>query len=187
MANTLTVAILSAYTELLEVEARCLLFEAAFSDNFIEEFSTGNELEDDEDLGSGGKDLLELHNMRVAHKLHNGDFFLDLGAHVLALDLFLVKHLNSDPFSILFGVGLLYLTEGTLAQGSVDGVLADLFGHFIFRCCSTVLLLITERQTDSPCSRRPDIALPLLLEDSFSIYCSRRLAVLYFQPRNSVG
>ena len=53
VADALVVAVLDAADELLEVEARGRLVEAALCNDLVEEFAASDELEHDEDLGEG--------------------------------------------------------------------------------------------------------------------------------------
>ena len=113
----------------LLTEARGVFVEPPLSHDLVEELTPGDKLKDDEDLGPRGKNLNKRHDVVVLHHLHDGYFLLDLCAHVLLLNLLLVEDLDRDVLLGLAVDGVLYLSEGSLAEGLADLILSYLFHH----------------------------------------------------------
>ena len=100
MANAQVVAVRETVEQLLEILARRVLVEPARVDNAVKQLATlraGNvsgekgerwagahgepyrdNLEHNKDLGLRRKHLLEVHNVRMPHLLHNRNLLLDL-------------------------------------------------------------------------------------------------------------
>ncbi|KAJ6804142.1 putative CBL-interacting protein kinase 6 [Iris pallida] len=79
--------------ELAEVAAGGVLAEAAVAGDAGEELAAADELHGEVDLGAGGHDLVELHDVGVGDHLHGGDLPLDLLRHADAEHLLLGDHL----------------------------------------------------------------------------------------------
>jgi len=127
--HALLVAVGNGADELTEVLAGSHLVEAAGANDLVEQLTTLNELQDEEDVALGSEDLFELHNVGVGHLLHDGDLLLDLSSHVLLLNLRLAQDLDGDLFAGVAVDGVLDLTEGTLTESFADFIFSDALGH----------------------------------------------------------
>jgi len=101
--------------ELLEVEARRLLSEAAAGD-LVEELAAAHELHGDVDLGLAGHDLVELHDAGVLHHVHGRDLPFYLLHHPHLHHFLLPHHLHGDALSALEVPRVVHLGEGSVPQ-----------------------------------------------------------------------
>jgi len=115
VVDATAVAEIDGGDELLEVEARRLLSEAAAGD-LVKELAAAHELHGDVDLGLAGHDLVELHDVGVLHHVHGRDLPLDLLHHPHLHQFLLPHNLHGHALSGLQVPRVVHLRERSVPQ-----------------------------------------------------------------------
>ena len=131
VAHAIHVAVRQAADELAEVlarAARAVLLQLALLHDDVEQLAALHELQHQVDGGGAGQHLLELDDVGVLERLHDGDLLLDLLAHLRGADLGLVHHLQRHALARLAVLRQLHLAERALPQLLPQDVLATRAG-----------------------------------------------------------
>mmetsp|Transcript_26940 Transcript_26940/g.75743 ORF Transcript_26940/g.75743 Transcript_26940/m.75743 type:complete len:310 (-) Transcript_26940:208-1137(-) len=149
MGNLLEVAVLDSRNDLVEEVAGLVSRQASFGHDVIEQLSSGNVLDDEEDIGGRVDDFVESDDVRVRAQVQDVDLALDLFLHAKLLDLGLVQDLHRDLVPRDHMGCQFDLSKGTDSQTLAQDELSNLDRRLLhddddvlLAVCAAVLLLL---------------------------------------------